>query len=144
MLRLLSEQKAELGKQSLQTFELRMADYLAKEWAKRVGTWSPAELERWTHAAVSKSLRYHVDTEPEVAQLMLLFLALGLDADERHEWVAAALSSRTLHGRGKVRAIVEACEARGLSDVDEYVVFDFFRVSRRPLRDDAPPETGDD
>ncbi len=144
MLRLRSEQKAELGRRSQRKFELRMADYLATEWARRVGDWSRAELERWTNAAIAKSLRYRVDTEPEVAQLMLLLLALGIDADEQNEWIGEILTSRTLHGKGKVRALVEGCETRGLTDVAEYVVFDRFRVTPKPGEEDLTPGLGDD
>lgn len=111
-----------------------MADYMRKEFTARVASMDDAALERWTRRALAKCEQYNVVMEPEAAQLMLLLLRLGVDADENEPWVQAALTGK-LAGIGKVRRLVNACRAREVPELDEFLVFE--DMALRPSAEDA-------
>src|SRR5262249_5126995 len=82
LLRILKEQMEALGARTRGRFVNKIADYLQEHFAACFDEMSRADLEAWVEAGVDKAARYGVTTEPEVAQLLLLFLVLGLDVDE--------------------------------------------------------------
>jgi len=100
-----------------------MVDYLRTEMPERVARLDDDALEVWMRRALAKCEVYAVDTEPEAAQLVLLLLLLGLDADEREPWVRECLSSDK-RPIGKVRKLVAACRARELEGLDDVLVFE--------------------
>lgn len=123
MLRIRRAQLEHFADRQRGRFVRLMVDYLRNEFGGRVASMNDAALESWTRRALAKCERYDVVMEPEAAQLMLLFLRLGVDADENEPWVQEALSGK-LAGIGKVRRLVGACRARGVSDLDEFLVFE--------------------
>src|SRR5438045_7509584 len=97
MLRIREEQLAFFADKARKGFVATMADYLEDSFPECVDEMSREELVAWVSDATAKAERYGVTTEPEVAQLILLFLVLGLDADETMPWVKDTLSHRDLY-----------------------------------------------
>lgn len=122
MLRIGRAQLEHFANRQRARFVRLMADYLRSEFAARVASMDDAALEGWTRRALAKCERYDVVMEPDAAQLILLLLRLGVDADESEPWVRAALSGK-LAGIGKVRRLVGACRARAVPDLDDFIVF---------------------
>lgn len=122
MLRIGRTQLEHFANRQRTRFVRLMVDYMRAEFASRVASMDDAALEGWTRSALAKCERYGVVMEPEAAQLILLLLRLGIDADESEPWVHAALSGK-LAGIGKVRRLVNACRARGVPDLEEFLVF---------------------
>lgn len=115
VLRILKEQMEALGARTRARFVERIADYLAEHFSASVAGMARADVEAWVEAAVEKAARYGVTTEPEVAQLVLLFLVLGVDADETTPWVSEVLRDRQLAGIGKVRALSRVAREREIA-----------------------------
>lgn len=122
MLRILKEQMTVLAAQTRRRFVARMAAYLRQHFTDSVDEMTREELEAWVSDAVAVAERYRITTEPEVAQLLLLLLVLGVDADETTPWVKSILRDPDLVGRGKVRALAAEARARELPGVDEVLV----------------------
>src|SRR5512133_2260244 len=87
-------------------FVARMASYLASEFPECVDE------------ATTKAEHYGVLNEPDVAQLMLLLLLLGMDADETLPWVGETLRDGELLPVGKVRRLLELARLEGIEGVD--------------------------
>jgi hypothetical protein len=122
VLRILKEQMTVLAAQTRRRFVARMAAYLRQHFTDSVDEMSRADLESWVSDAVAVAERYRITTEPEVAQVVLLLLALGLDADETTPWVKSILRDPELVGRGKVRALAAAAQAHEVPGVGEVLV----------------------
>lgn len=113
MFRVHEAQLAWFGDKARRDFVARMSAYLEQHFARCVRGMTHEQVSAWASAATAKAERYGVTTEPEAAQLVLLFLALGVDADETTPWVKEALETRGLYPAGKVRKLVEAARERG-------------------------------
>jgi hypothetical protein len=68
---------------------------------------------------------------------MLLFLLLGSDADERHDWVADALSNRNLNGAGKVRRLVRFAREHDVDALESVLVFPEYQHEHPEVDDGA-------
>ncbi len=122
MLRILESQMAKLGARARRDYVVRMADYLDAAYRHRVAGRSRADLEAWVGAAVDKAESYGVTREAPVAQLMLLLLVLGDDADERIDWVGEILRDDRLVELGKLRRLVALARERAVPDIEEVTV----------------------
>ncbi len=123
MLRIKQAQLDHFADRARDRFVRLMVDYLRDSFAPRVEPMDAAALERWVRRALGKCEKYGVIMEPEAAQLLLILLLLGLDADQEHPWVAEAISA-DVAPIGKVRRLVAECRARGVADLDDVLVFD--------------------
>lgn len=115
-MRILSSQLEHLGLRSARGFTVRMAAYLREAYADETERLNDAGLEAWVDRNVARAGRHAIDTEPEVAQYLLLCLLLGEDAPERLPWFRAPLDDTRLVAEGKVRALVRAVRAQGAPD----------------------------
>jgi hypothetical protein len=122
------EQLEQLGEESRSRFVRHLADYLAENFPEYVEAMSRLELHAWIDAAVRKAEGYGVTTEPECAQCVLLFLPLGIDADERFEWAGETLRDPELAAIGKVRKLAELAREQAIEGIDDVVVFDFMEL----------------
>jgi len=128
MLRIRPEQLEHFANRTRDRFVGLMTDYIREAFPERAARIGPG-LTAWVRRALAVCERYKVTMEPEAAQLMLLLLVLGVDADEREAWISEALA-RDVAPIGKVRRLVAACRERGLSapgGIEEMIVFDDYR-----------------
>jgi hypothetical protein len=125
MLRILEEQMEALGQRSLREFVARMATYLREAFPRETRSLEGPALDAWVERGVARAAGLGVDTEPEVAQVLLLSLCLGEDAVERLPWFREALARPGLVAPGKVRALVRAAGAEGVPDLDRFVMRTF-------------------
>ena len=131
MFRIKKEQMDFFTEKTRRKFVDKMTAYLRANFPQKVRPMNAEALETWVTAGVAKANRYRVTTEPEVAQLLLLFLVLGADADEAHPWVREVLVDRDLYALGKIRRLVRRARERGVVGLDEVVVY-------REMSDRAP------
>jgi hypothetical protein len=118
------EQMEFFARRQREGFVDRMTAYVRASFPACFGGMSRDEARAWVSAGVAKAERYGVDTEPEAAQLLLLLLLLGLDADETTPWVRAALSDRALAAPGKVRELVRLARDHETPGIDAVVLRD--------------------
>jgi hypothetical protein len=97
--RIKKEQMEFFNEKTRLAFRRRMTTYLRESFAECVAAMSDAALDEWVDDVLRRAEKHRVRAEPDVAQLMLLFLLLGSDADERIDWVTEALSNRNLSRR---------------------------------------------
>jgi len=126
MLRIRPEQMEHFANRARERFHNLMVDYIWETFPDRAPEQNRAALASWVRRALALCEKYGVIMEPAAAQLMLLSLLLGVDADEREEWVRDALS-RKVAPAGKVRRLIDACHERSLS-IDALLVVDEFRM----------------
>jgi hypothetical protein len=124
MLRILDEQMAHLAKRTKRRFATMIEEYLRAHFTSWLARLSDAELRAWVEHALDKTERYGVSTEPEAAQLILLFLVLGADADERLPWVQETLASRVLAPVGKVKRLITLAREHRVAGVEHVVVYE--------------------
>ena len=122
MFRIHEAQMEALGSRSRARFVAMMAGYLGDHFAIMVDATSREELEGWVSAAVEVGERHGVTTEPEAAQLVLLLLVLGVDAERTTPWVAETLTDRDLAGVGKVRKLVRLAREHGVPGIEDVLV----------------------
>jgi hypothetical protein len=122
MFRIHEAQMEALGARSRARFVAMMAGYVEEHFAYMADATSREELEGWVSAAVDVAERHGVTTEPEAAQLVLLLLVLGLDAEETTDWVGGALRNRDLAGVGKVRKLVHLAREHGIEGIEDVLV----------------------
>jgi hypothetical protein len=122
LLRILKEQMEALGARTRTRFVQKITDYLLQHFKACFDEMSRADVEAWVGAGIDKAEKYGITTEPEVAQLLLLFLVLGLDADETTPWVAEVLRDRELVGLGKVRKLSREAREREIEGVESVLV----------------------
>jgi hypothetical protein len=122
VLRILKEQMDTLAAKTRSRFVAKMCAYLREHFAACVDEMSADELTEWVGDAVAAAEKHGVTTEPEVAQLVLLYLVIGLDADETTPWAAEALRDRDLVGVGKVRRLARLAREHGVAGVEEVLV----------------------
>ena len=122
MFRIHEEQMASLGARSRARFVSMMAGYIDENFAYSVDTTTREELEGWVSAAVATAERHDVTTEPETAQLVLLLLVLGADADRSTPWVADVLGDRDLAAVGKVRKLARLTREQAVEGIEDVLV----------------------
>lgn len=122
-MRIRREQAEHFGNRARAGFTAKMQRYLRRSFPAWVEGLDDEELTAWLRAAVARCEGFGVTTEPEAAQLVLLLMVLGLDADRRHPFVAEARDHRGLLPIGKVRAIVAGARAARVERLDEVLVF---------------------
>jgi hypothetical protein len=126
MLRIRPEQLEHFANRARDRFSNLMTEYIWETFPDRAPEKSRAALASWVRRAVAVCERYGVVMEPAAAQLMLILLALGAQADEREAWVREALSAKVAPA-GKVRRLIAACEERSLP-ISDLIVVDEFRA----------------
>ena len=127
MLRIRPEQLEHFANRARERFAGLMTEYIWDTFPDRAPEKSRAALAAWVRQAIAVCERYDVVMEPAAAQLMLILLALGIDADrERDAWMHEALAAKVAPA-GKVRRLINACNERSLPIADLLVV-DEFRV----------------
>lgn len=122
MLRILKEQMETLGARTRGRFVAKMSAYLREHFAACVDEMSAEELDAWVTDAVAAAEKHGVTTEPEVAQLLLLYLVLGIDVEETTPWARDALRDRDLVGVGKVRRLAQLAREHGVDGVEDVLV----------------------
>lgn len=135
MFRVHEAQLAWFGDKARRDFVARIGAYLEQHFARCVRAMKHEEVLAWVSEATAKAERYGVTTEPEVAQLVLLFLVLGVDADETTPWVREALETPGLYPAGKVRRLVELARERGATGVEQVLMARF----QREAFEEIPP-----
>jgi hypothetical protein len=123
MFRIKREQMEFFNAKTREKFCQMMVGYLRESFTEWVEVMSPEALNSWVEAAVDKADSYRVRTEPEAAQLILLFLLLGIEADKELEWFGAILESRTLAAEGKVRRLIRTARANEVEDLEQVIVY---------------------
>ena len=123
MLRILDAQMAHLAKRTKRRFATLIERYLRTSFASWVVPLSDQHLHAWVEHALGKAECYGVTTEPEAAQLVLLFLVLGADADERLPWVRETLGARNLAPVGKVKRLIALSREHRVAGVEHVVVY---------------------
>jgi hypothetical protein len=123
MLRIREEQMEHLGKRTRRRFLEMLETYLREHFRAKVASVSDADLRAWLTHALGKAEEYGVTTEPEAAQLILLFAVLGVDADERLPWVKETLGDRGLAAIGKVKLLIARARENAVPDIDHVIVY---------------------
>jgi hypothetical protein len=116
------EQMEFFAKRAREDFVERMAAYVGGAFRGHVPGKSDAEIRAWVAAAMTKADGYGIDTEPEVAQLTLLLLRLGLDAGEDLPWAREALTHPSLAPIGKVRRLVAHARRERVEGIEAFVI----------------------
>lgn len=124
-MRILRSQLEQLGRRSAQGFTARIAGYLRDAFPREVERIGQDRLPAWVARNVGRAGEHAIDTEPEVAQYLLLCLLVGEDAPERLAWFRAPLDDEALVAAGKVRALVRAARAEDVADIDRFVMAAF-------------------
>lgn len=122
MLRIQQAQIEWFARKSQADFIARMAGWLREEHAASIE--SIRDLEGWLRRVVDRALASDVTNEPEVAQLMLLYMLVGLDSKEHAAWIDPVLRDRKLLAVGKMRKLVAEARTRGVERVDEIDITD--------------------
>jgi hypothetical protein len=125
MFQIRKEQMAFFERREREGFLDRMASYLASAHPRRFEGQTPEGIRGWVSGAIDKARRFGVDTEPEAAQLVLLFLLLGLDADQRLPWAREALLDPGLLPLGKLRRLVRLLREHRVDGVDSFLLNQF-------------------
>jgi hypothetical protein len=123
MFRISRQQFDDMADKTRQDFVRMMDNYLREHFAEWVPGMPKADCESWVRAALAKCERHAITAESEAAQLILLFLVLGLDADESTPWVQEVLTDRELLPIGKLRKLVRLAREQGINQVDDVVVY---------------------
>ena len=102
-------------------FERRMGDYLKEFYAGSLAGMTDDEIAQWVAAAIRKAVRYGIETEPEVAALMLLMLVLGVDLDETTPWAREVLADRRLLAEGKIKTLIALAREHRIEGIEDVV-----------------------
>lgn len=124
MFRIRNEQVEYFGLQTKSRFARRTAFYLRQNFPEAVEGLTAGELGAWVRRCVLKCEAYGAEEEPEATQLIVFFLLLGLDAEDKFPWARAILRDPKLLGLGKPRALLEAAREHGQNEIDSFVVLD--------------------
>ena len=124
MLRIRDEQMQHLAKRTKRRFVGMLEEHLRAHYTRWVAPMSDQQLRGWVEYALGKAELYGVTTEPEAAQLILLLLVLGVDADERLPWVKETLGSKTLAPVGKVKKLVAQAREQRVEHVEHVIVYE--------------------
>jgi hypothetical protein len=124
MLRIQQHQLKSFADETRRGFVRMMDAYLREHFTGWVRKLPREDCETWVRAALAKCELYDVTTEPEAAQLILLLLILGLDADDSTPWVRETLGDGSLLPIGKVRKLIRLARAQGVNHLDDIVLHD--------------------
>jgi len=124
MLRISRNQFEQLAEKTRLNFVQMMNTYLHRHFAQWVRNTPDSDYETWVRVALKKCEYYAITTEPEAAQLILLFLVLGIDADEAMPWVREVLADRDLLPIGKLRKLIRLARERRIDQIDAVIVYD--------------------
>jgi len=116
--RILAHQMSWFVEKGRRHFVGRLVGLLEASYPDSIEGMTREETTAWVDAAVAKAAFYGIETEPEVTQLVLLFLVLDIDVDLNEPWAREILADPDLVPIGKVRALVEEARERGISSVD--------------------------
>lgn len=123
MFRISRQQFEQMADKTRHDFVRMMDTYLREHFAEWVRKMPKADSEAWVRAALAKCERHEITTEPEAAQLILLFLVLGPESDESTPWVQEVLTDRELLPIGKLRKLIRLAREQGIDQVDDVVVY---------------------
>lgn len=132
MFRIKKQQMEFFAEKTKAKFCAKMVAYLLEHHGARAKARAAADelgLELWVSAALDKASRWKIVTEPETAQLMLLLMLLGLNADEEHDWVRQVLANKDLYAIGKVRRLLRRAREHAVPELETIVVFPEFAES---------------
>ena len=122
MFRIRREQLDWFGEKTRREFVAKISAWLLDAYPECVGDLSRTALEKWVGACVEKAEHYGVVMEPEVAQLILFFMILGIEADADLPWVKETLESRDLEGIGKVRRLIASARENQVQGIESIVL----------------------
>lgn len=124
MFRIHEHQIAHFERKLRASFERRMTAWLCEAYPDSFAGATEDEVAGWVSAAVDKATMHGFVTEGDVAALMLLFLVIGVDADETTPWAREVLADRRLQPEGKVKELVTRARERGVPGIDAVVLED--------------------
>ena len=119
MFRIRREQLEWFARQDQIDFVRRMSPYLRDAFPELVMRITHEPLEAWLERVIEKSLSLGIETEADIAQLALFWLLMGIDCEEREEWVRPILRDRELQPVGRLRRLVDEARLRGVKRVDD-------------------------
>jgi len=122
MFRIRREQLDWFGEKTKREFVAKISAWLRDAYPECVGDLSSSALEKWVGACVEKAEHYRVVMEPDVAQLILLFMILGIEADADLPWVKETLENRDLEGIGKVRRLIASARQNQIQGIESIVL----------------------
>ncbi len=109
--------------QAERDFNTRMSAFIDEYFAHLTSVSSGENRSAWVTEAIQICDRYEIATEREAAQLILLLLVLGIEADSQ-VWVREILDDADLVSEGKLRKLVRAARERDMKHLNEVVLFD--------------------
>lgn len=118
MFRIHQEQVSKFDEIAKADYRGRLVAYLSAEFPECFDEMQPAQIEAWTGQAIDKAEHHGIATEPEATQTVLLFLLLGLFADESLPWFGEILRRDDLYAVGKVRLLLEAARSNGIAGIE--------------------------
>ncbi len=118
MFRIHEDQMNKFDEIAKANYRHRLSSYLSAEFPECFDEMSTAQIEAWTADAVSKVESFKIATEPETTQTVLLFLLLGLDADETLPWFGQILRRNDVYAVGKVRLLLDAAREHSVDGID--------------------------
>lgn len=116
-------QYAAFATQTQRRFCERMLAYLGTYYPQALASSTRAEAEAWMQAALTAGDRCGLHREKHAAQFILLLTVLGVDCVEE-PWAGAILKDATLAPLDKLRGFITAARRRGVSGLDEVLVYD--------------------
>lgn len=137
MFRIKKEQMDFFTEKTRRKFRAKVIAFLRRRFEEKVAATSDGELDAWVELAVDKANRYRVNTEPEALQLIVLFLFLGLDVDDKLEWARRVLADKDLYAIGKVRRFLRVARSEGVTGLDDLIVFPEMSDRRNEASPDA-------
>lgn len=129
MFRIKRDQMEHFNTKTRTAFSRMLATYLRESFAEWVVDLSEPELFAWVDGCVTTCDKNRVRTEPEVAQVVLLFLLLGSSAADELEWFGTTLRHRDLQAVGKVRRLISEARRHGVEGLDAVLVYPEFSDS---------------
>lgn len=122
MFRIHEHQIAHFERRMRADFERRMSAFLRETYPDSFAEMTDGDVAEWVSAAIDKAVRYDVTTEPEVAALMMLFLVIGVDADETTPWAREVLVDRALLADGKVKRLAARAREHEVPGIEAVVI----------------------
>jgi hypothetical protein len=104
-------------------FVSMMTSYLRDNFPNWMEPLSDEELRSWVELGLAAAERYEISHEPEVAQVILLFLVLGVDAGEATPWVSSILTNPDLAAAGKVRKLITTARSQRIEGIEHVIMY---------------------
>jgi hypothetical protein len=96
--------------------------FLRRDYGAWFTTYDDDNLQSWIDHSLSRAEYYGVHTEPEAIQLLLLWMALGPNAEERFAWFTEILEEPAYEPIGRIRALVDAARRENVPDLDRVIL----------------------